>query len=357
MNKFWILLICPSLLPAGILVDYSSPESPSEKPSVSVLQREQSANDRLFDPQAIKNSKRVWLEGEALLWQASEDGLNFAIKSDSQTTIKNGHGKSPDFDWDWGVRLGLGIKLPHDQWDLLFTYTYIHAHADESAHASKSGAVFPSMQTPFGLPASAFATRADFRLDANLNIGDIELGRNCLVGRWLSIRPFMGVRGLGIDQDIKVDYRGGTAVPDGDEDQIRNRNDFWGLGLRMGADTLWGLGAGFGIYGNGAASLLAGDFTVREKEELKDADVRRMSLKADTESVIAIAELALGIQWDHLFSKDRYHFGVKFGWEFNVFFDQNRLIRFVNADNPGAFTSNNGDLAFQGLTFGFRFDF
>src|SRR5690348_7959423 len=102
MNKLLILLlICPSLLPAGILVDYSSPKTSSETPSLPQQpQREQSANDRLFDPQAIKNSKRVWLEGEALLWQASEDGLSFAIKSDSQTTIKNGHGKSPDFDWD-----------------------------------------------------------------------------------------------------------------------------------------------------------------------------------------------------------------------------------------------------------------
>ena len=125
----------------------------------------------------------------------------------------------------------------------------------------------------------------------------------------------------------------------------------------MGADTLWGLRAGWSIYGNGAASLVSGSFTVHEKEKLEESDVQRLSLKANTDSVIAIAELALGIQWDKLFSKDRYHFGVKFGWEFNVFFDQNRLIRFINSDNPGAISRSNGDLSFQGLTFGFRFDF
>jgi Legionella pneumophila major outer membrane protein precursor len=340
MNKFFILLsIFPALLSAGFFT-----------------------TDKEITPIAVpepclKDLKNVWFDADVLLWQASEDGLNYAIKSDSQTSVANGRVQSPDFDFDWGVRLGLGIKLPHDQWDLLFTYTYAHAHGHGSVSAPSGGAVFPVMQAPFGLPDNAFAEHARFRLDAALNMGDIELGRNCVVGKHLNIRPFMGVRGLSLDQDIKVQYTGGTAVPVDQEDRVRNTNDFWGVGLRMGADTLWGLGAGWGIYGNGAASLVSGSFTVREKEKLEESGVQRMNLKADQDSVIAIAELALGIQWDHLFSKDRYHFGFKFGWEFNVFFDQNRLIRFINNDSPGSFSYSNGDFSFQGLTFGFRFDF
>lgn len=355
MNKNWLLLIlCPTLLRAGLFINDQSPSTaptPASENKAPVTTRR-----KLFDPQAIKNSKRIWLDGEALLWKSSEDCLNYAIKSDSQTNV-HGSIKSPDFAWDWGVRLGLGIKLPHDQWDLFFNYTYVHAHAHDSVSAPAGGAVFPTMQSPFGLPSNFYANHAHFHWDADLNIGDIELGRNCFAGQWLSIRPFMGLRGLTIDQDIHVEYTGGTAVPAGDKDKVRNSNDFWGLGLRMGLDTLWGLGAGWGIYGNGAASLISGSFDVHEKEELEEADQKRLDLKADQDSVVAIAELALGIQWDQLFSKDRYHFGVKFGWEFNVFFDQNRLVRFINSDNPGAISTSDGDLAFQGLTFGFRFDF
>ncbi len=355
MNKICILLLInPTLLAAGLFInDPSSNASPAKETSL----RDRKTPVKLFDPQAIKNSKRIWLDGEMLLWKSSEDCLDYALDSHSQTTVVDGHIKSPDFEWDWGVRLGLGIKLPHDQWDLLFNYTYVHAHAHGTAHAPSNGAVFPSMQAPFGLPSNAFATTARFHWDANLNIGDITLGRNCFVGKCLSIRPFMGVRGLTIDQNIHVDYTGGTAVPSGDQDRVRNSNDFWGVGLRMGADTLWGLGAGWGIYGNGAASMVSGSFTVHEKEKLEEADQQRLNLTADTDSVIAIAELALGIQWDQLFSKDRYHFGVKFGWEFNVFFDQNRLVRFNSSDNPGAISTSDGDLSFQGLTVGFRFDF
>lgn len=356
MNKaLFLLFIYPALLSAGLLVNDSEPET-FDTPPRSIAHN-QKQEHKMFDPQSVLNSKRIWLEGDFLLWKSSEDCLDFAIDSHSQANIVNGHVKSPDFDWDWGVRVGLGIKLPHDQWDLLFGYTHVHAHAHKSAHAPTGGAVFPVMQAPFGLPDNAFATHAHFHWDADLNIGDIELGRNCFAGRFLSIRPFMGLRLLSIDQNIHVNYSGGTAVPTGDEDRVHNTNDFWGLGLRMGADTLWGLGAGWGIYGNGAASLISGSFDVHEKEELEEADTKRLELKADQDSVVAIAELALGIQWDHLFSKDRYHFGVKFGWEFNVFFDQNRLIRFIDNDNPGAIANSNGDLSFQGLTVGFRFDF
>lgn len=359
-SVFILLITCPNILSAGLLLDDSNPTETQRDKQISDAEvyssQGQNAQGGIFNPQNVKNSKNIWIDGEALLWQASEDGLNYAVKSTSQNSVNNGRVKSPDFEWNWGFRLGLGFKLPHDQWDLFFNYTYMQAHARASASAPTDGALFPLLQAPFGLPSNFFANSAKFHWRANLNIGDVELGRNCLVGRALSIRPFMSIRGLFIDQVVKINYRGGTAVPVDDVDQAYLMNDFWGIGLRMGADTLWALGAGWGIYGNGAASLISGSFDMHEKEKLKVADEPRLNLKVDTDSVVAIAELALGIQWDKLFSKDRYHFGVKFGWEFNVFFDQNRLVRFVSS-NPASISQNDDDLSFQGLTFGLRFDF
>ena len=233
-------------------------------------------------------------------WLSSEDGLSYAVKSDSTTSISHGHVKEPDFDWDWGVRLGLGYKLPYDKWDIFINYTYVHAHADGSASKS-DGAIFPQWQALFGLSSPVYATHARAHWDANVNIGDIELGRDCFVAKWLSIRPFMGVRGLVINQDYDVQYRGGTSVPAGDRDNVSLDTDFWGVGLRMGFDSLWGLGAGWSIYGNGAASLLSGHFDIHQEEQLREADLRKVGLSNDVDNVVVAAELALGIQWDYLF--------------------------------------------------------
>ena len=209
----------------------------------------------LFDPNALKNSNDLWVNGELLFWKSNVGSLDYAIDSRSTSSIQHGHVKQPDFDWDWGFRLGLGYKLPHDKWDLFINYTYVHAEAHGHAGGG-SDVVFPVFATNFAAASPFFADSAKAHWHLNLNMADLELGRTCMVSKWLSIRPFVGVRGLVTDQDYNVSYRGGTVAPF-DEDKVHMDNDFWGVGIRMGANTLWGLGRGFSIYGN-ALSKSAG---------------------------------------------------------------------------------------------------
>jgi hypothetical protein len=355
LKQHWSVLVLSLTAMTGPSLFADAPATPSAQ-----SQKNNEVKHRVFDPSSLKNDCRLWLQGEALFWQASQDDMAYAIKSDSTTEVTHGRVEEPDFNWDWGFRVGLGYRLPYDKWDLFLNYTYVHASAQGSA-IKKNGAVYPEWEAPFGVTVPAgetlFATRAHAKWDANLNIGDIELGRTCIVGKWLSIRPFLGVRSLFIDQDYHLHYKGGTAVPVGDEDKVAIDNDFWGVGLRIGCNSLWGLGAGWSIYGNGAASLLSGHFDVHQHEKLKKAGTTKVKISDDVDNVVVAAELALGVQWDYLFSKDRYHVGVKFGWEFNVFFDQNKMIRFVSDTSPGSYARSNGDLTFQGLTLGLRFDF
>lgn len=310
----------------------------------------------LFNPNNVKNSYDLWIDVEALCWKSNVGSLDYATTSESTTSIHNGHVKHPHFNWDWGVRAGLGYKLPHDKWDLFVNYTYVHGDAHGHAGGSKD-VVFPTWATNFfhRVKGLFFANSAHAHWNMNLNMGDLELGRTCMVSKWLSIRPFLGVRGLVIDQDYHVSYKGGTVAPT-DVDKVHLDTDFWGVGVRMGANTLWGLGKGISIYGNGSLALLSGNFDVHENERLTEADLRLMSIKKNVDNVVVTADLSLGLQWDYLFSKDRYHFGFKFGWEFNLFFDQNQLFNFL-ASNPYSTYSRNDDLTFEGLTLGFRFDF
>lgn len=311
----------------------------------------------IFDPNALKNSCDLWLDGEVLYWKSNVGSFDYGTESESSTAIKDGHVKHPHFNWDWGFRLGLGYKMPHDKWDIFVNYTYVLGRAHGHAGGSDD-VVFPSWASGFNFNGSGtfFADSAKARWHMALNMGDVELGRTCFAGKWLSIRPFVGVRGLVIDQEYHVEYKGGTVAP-ADEDKVHLNTDFWGVGIRMGFNTLWGLGKGLGIYGNGSASLLSGHFDVHEREKLEHADTTIFRVKRDVNNVVVTADLALGLQWDYMFSKDRYHFGVKFGWEFNMFFDQNQLFNFLSPTNPGAIRFQDDDLSFQGLTLGMRFDF
>lgn len=310
----------------------------------------------IFDPNAMPQSHQLWIDGEALFWKSNVGSLDYGVDSKSTTTIR-GEVRHLHFDWNWGFRLGLGCKLPHDKWDLFINYTYVHGLAH--GHAGNSDkVVFPTWASGFNFDGSGafYADKAQAHWHMNLNMTDLELGRNCFVSKWLTIRPFIGIRGLIIDQRYHVKYQGGTVAPF-DEDKIKLDTDFWGVGMRMGFNSLWGLGKGIGIYGNGSASILSGHFDVDEKERLENSHVTVFSVGRDISNVVVAADLSLGLQWDYMFSQDRYHFGVKFGWEFNMFFDQNQLFNFLSSSNPGSIKFRDDDLSFQGLTLGLRFDF
>ncbi len=293
----------------------------------------------VFNPSAMPDS-HVWLDAEALYWQSNMGSLSYGIE--------HGHVKQLDFDWNWGVRAGLGYKIPHDKWDLYAVYTHLIGNAH--GHAGEGHAVFPSWAFAGG---GSFSKKAKAHWHMDLNMGDLELGRNCLPSKWLLFRPFMGVRGLSIDNDYTVDYTGGSLA----SSDFHADSDFWGVGLRVGVDSLWGLGKGLGIYGNGSASLLSGHFDVHETEKFKKGHSSHVNIENDVDNVVAAADLALGLQWDYLFSNDRFHFGFKFGWEFNIFFDQNQLFNFLSSDHPSSIQFKKDDLTFQGLTLGLRFDF
>ncbi|MEN9344138.1 MAG: hypothetical protein RLZZ453_925 [Chlamydiota bacterium] len=310
------------------------------------------AHTPFFNPNLMEHTHRVWVNTEMLFWQSSIGSLSYGTDSGSVDSIQNGHVKSPHFDYNFGYRLGVGYKIPHDQWDLFANYTYLYG----SAHGkSQNTILFPTWATNFANETPFYATSSSANWTMHLNMADLELGRVCLASRFLSLRPFIGLRGGTIAQRYTVKYEGGTVAPS-DTDQVKLNADFWGVGLRMGLNTLWGLGKGLSLYGNGSASMLSSHFNVYEKEKLIQQAFRKMNIEATTNNVIVEADVALGLQWDYLFSQDRYHIGLKLGWEFDVYFDQNRLFNFASSD-PGSLIFQKDDLAFQGLTIGFRFDF
>jgi hypothetical protein len=359
MQKAFYSLFIGSLVASSL----AWAEDPSDG---NELQKEESGQEegsneevpgyRVFMASQLKDKKRLCVTGEVLFWKASEDQLSYATTSSDRSTIRHGHVQSPHFSWDWGFRVGFGYNMPHDHWDLYANYTHFHTHAHGSSSTS-TGAVYPNWQAPFGDSAGGYATQATANWRLHLDLADLELGKALLVGRWLSIRPFIGVRGAWIYQKYEIDYKGGTAVPAGDEDQINMQNNCWGVGVRTGIDTLWGLGKGISIFGDGAISLLSGHFNIHQKEQLEEAGTTIVNISSHPTNAITIAELSMGLQYDRFFKKNRYHFGVKLGYEFNYFFDQNQWIRFLNSDNPGVISSNNGNLSLQGVTLGFRFDF
>ena len=110
-----------------------------------------------------------------------------------------------------------------------------------------------------------------------LNLVDIELGRNFWTSHYLAIRPHVGIRVAYLEQDYDIEHAGGnwgainassvTGYSWGPQTALNNSvhldNDFKGVGLRSGLDSTWNLGCGWALYGDFAASIVYGTIQCR----------------------------------------------------------------------------------------------
>ncbi len=320
-------------------------------------------NAKLYNPPAnpqVVHGYNLFLFGDALYWTAREDGLSFAYSTNNPAGVATNNRiklKDPRFEWDWGFRIGLGYIIPRDDWDLSIQWTHITPTADKHVHAKQGSGLATIWAFPQGPAGASFATESSARWRTYVNVLDIELGKEYFVSHYFSVRPYIDVRTVFLDQHYKVKYLnvvqiGGPAI----NDFIHMSNDFWGVGPAVGVDMEWGLPWGFNVYGGGTLSLVYGSFDIHIREKTSNGQAPLRS-RQSFHNARAITDLSLGLGWDHMFFHDQFHFGIKAGWEQHLYFSQNQLFRFVSIPVADGVVTDQGDLSLEGLTISGRIDF
>lgn len=319
------------------------------------------APSRMTAPEAVNLTARpvvknncLWFDGEAIFWQAYEENLEFAYKGN--TSPEEWDIKSPDFDWNWGWRVGMGYNLPHDQWDLGLEWLHVNNFARGKAQVNPSSDDEPLLYNVWTTASASLTggTEAKSHWENYLNQVDLNMGRQFYVGRWLSLRPHAGLRSTWIFQKYKVDFDGlFLGVPTNADTHMTNR--YWGLGFCAGLGSDWMLGKGFSIYGDAGLALLVGFFNVHQHGEENDVDAFKISKGFRTGR--PIFDLDLGLKWFSRFNKDRYAFTIKAGYEYHLYSNMNQFLQSNGSADLELFNPVTGDLSYQGITVGGRFDF
>lgn len=355
--------------------DYDDAQLRNLENRVCILEQKKGACG-MINPAArptVCNGVDLFVTGEFIYWKPSENGLGFAIENEDGVNVQFGSGflsdgdvKNPKFKWSPGFKVGLGWNLPHDGWDVYLNWTRLHAHTKHNHSSAPSGGLLiPTFENPFIIaPGSAVldfvsATDATSRWKLHLNVLDGTLGREFFVSKWLTLRPFGGVRSAWVQQKLSVEYDYATTPTITTEDVFTCRNKYWGIGLLAGLNSEWGLGCGFSLFGDAAISLLYGNIKVHERERIvaPSPTTVRMKVHDDQKMGRAVTDLAAGVRWETYFCDDDFRLRLQAGWEQHMFFGQNQLVNFVDSFNQGKFVSNQGDLSLQGLTVSAQFDF
>ena len=334
-------------------------------------------------------------------WIAHQDGMEYALENQVESPIAdesiaegialeplnnliNAEYKTPDFRWDFGFKLGLGYNSACDGWDFGVLWTWYQARATDHIEAeSDDNRVLLPLWSAFASEVGSvvFASDIETHWKAEINLIDLELGREFWTSKYVSLRPHIGLRIAFIEQDYDIEHKGGSwteLVNSFNRESFNNKvdldNDFKGVGLRAGLDSVWNLGCGFGIYGNFAAAIVYGRFSFDH-----DEDNRRATVNHDKTTILetdnsfragrAMLDMALGLQWTALFCDCQWAFTAMLGWEQHLFFHQNQLWRVMrlgdfrtslplpNNVGQNIFHERRGNLDTQGWTLTFKFEF
>lgn len=356
------LVAITSLLTA----DYDDAQLRNLENRVCILEQKKGACG-MINPAArptVCNGVDVFVVGEFIYWKPSENGLGFAIEDpENPLFLTDGHVENPKFKWSPGFRVGLGWNMCHDGWDVYLSWTRLNSHAKHTDHAPNGGILMPTFENPnFLVPPQdildfTLVSEAAMRWKMRLNVLDLVLGREFFVSKWLTLRPFGGVRSAWIRQKDRIEYETIGFIPR--DHRITMRNKYWGIGLVTGLNSEWGLGCGWSLFGDASISLLYGNIKVHQRERVVNItpEVTRLKVHNDQKLGRAVTDLAAGVRWETYFCDDDFRLRLQAGWEQHMFFGQNQLMNFVDSFNHGKFVSNQGDLSLQGFTVSAQFDF
>ena len=320
-----------------------------------------------------------------LWWRASENNLSIGTEetittfssdvTDASSETDRSRAKNPKFNFDAGFRLGLSTVCPDGCWDAALNWTHFHTKAKASGFSDFPLEADEDNTTTTGVffipayerVAGAFPDLIEGRWTLDMDLVDLEIAHKFFVSRCLVLRPFVGLRGARIDQGYKIHSaanRSGTIDDDVYVSYVRMKNDFLGIGPRIGFDIEFEVGCGVVVFAEAAGSILYGTFDRHAREFYDDADdldVVEYTLKSSADRCSrAISDLSIGLKWEHCFCWcNHYHpISLTAAWEHHGFYEFNDFAFGSNGFNSDdevvttnpVLSGRHGDLYTQGLT-------
>lgn len=329
-----------------------------------------------------------------LVFQAKEDGLNFAFQNNPQFKSEystdslfndiNGNFVNMSFRWMPAFKINMGFQTPKKAWDTNFRWTYFHSTNSKSVTSAGniSGlGLFPIWVLPnnqFAINNPILFRKASSSWNLTFNTIDWELGLNSLLTKHLSSRLFMGLKGAIIDQSLKANYSDGVLFPNAGflaEDATNSfqpisanakmKNNAYGVGPRLGLQSMWRLGKGLSFLADISGALPFYHFILKRQDEdvtnfpnIPLEETIRHKLSTSIWTYRPNLETNLGLAYSLCFGKKNNRtFGTSLSYEMQYFWEQNMMSLLVGESIQYIPFAQRGDLILQGVNINFRFGY
>lgn len=306
----------------------------------------------------VCNGRDLYLTFDFLYWTARLDTLSYCTTGYGSLIhlqpAKRGRNYFVDWGWDPGFKVGLGWNFDHGRWDMHLTYSWFYTNVGDSKSSSN---LYPSFEilTPF--------MKIDFahsHWDLHYQVGDLDLGHEYSVNKYLYLRPFIGIKGTFQKQAYNVFFENiPMTILNQNRHlvfQSRNKHFYWGIGMRAGLNTSWHFTKPLSLYGDFALAGLWSHYNISRKDVFNSIDqtsvldFTNVNDHATLHLVKPVFEYAMGLRLETYFFQRAFHLRLQAGWESHIWLNQTLYI-----DIQDKF--DRFDLNLQGLTARLRIDF
>ncbi|MBS0625988.1 MAG: hypothetical protein JSS32_08060 [Verrucomicrobia bacterium] len=296
------------------------------------------------------DSYGLYVGGDLLYWKAFEGGLDYVVDTNTTTSPFTGTSTTQrmDFNWRFGFKAELGYRTPHDGWDLMAHYTWFFDKAHDTSQAPAGGGETPLL--PNFYTSAGVRSRADWRF--HFHDGDLALQKSYFLSHAFSLTPIAALRTTWIDQKMEAFYFTPSAAQVNVTQQ--GKNEFWGIGPKMGVSSRWYVNGNWHFFGGCSGSLLYGEFDVSERTIVNGLPT--INVVADLHRIVPTVQGFLGFGWEWSFCSKAYHIAADVSYEAQYWWRQNQQFSFSNTATP-LMKRIAGDFGLHGLTFNASFDF
>ncbi|NGX43302.1 MAG: hypothetical protein K940chlam7_01597 [Chlamydiae bacterium] len=289
-----------------------------------------------------------------LWWKPCVGDLDYAaVKKDSKFKHK---GICPD--WEPGFRVYIGKA------DVCcgggFGASYTCVSSKSSSSTKKDGEVVLGYGHPGFLTNKGRYDKGKGSYDVNYQEWDLLASYGSSNGECSQSSYYFGVAGINLDQEFKAEIRQNSPA------RIRNKwdSDYWGVGLRIGADYKRRICDCFSFFANGQASILAGESCAKSRFDSQDSNTNFDHKFTEEEVCRVVPGYHVGAGFSYDTCVCDWDFSFRVGYEFLSWHNIPSRRTYVSDEKIGdeieaalSTSSNSQTFGFHGLFAGFQLSF
>lgn len=283
--------------------------------------------------------------GDWLYWKVEQQkmhvGDNVIFTTEGSTSfLVDSNILTPKFKTTSGYRVFADYLSPCNDWKASVIYAHIPTNASVNHVGNPADSTFnfvTLIDTNFylldGVAGTAFNS-VNARWNANINYFDFDLERRFCVCNSVDIKPHIGIRGLWINQTVKIGGSNTLVFTSTMKSRLK------GIGLEGGLWGSWNMGCGFSIIGHIGGSLLyAQSRNSGSLDAVSGGITTTLNYSEKNKLSLPTVDSFIGLVYSrHCFNR---LFKVQVGWENCIIFSTNQFSN-----------SGNENMTMQGLTLG-----